>query len=51
MLLFHCFFEKKEIHKLNLLTERLLIENRSCFECEGYKAKNDDLYKALQSFI
>ena len=44
----------KELEKdhfyLNVLAKRLLTKNKVCFECETYKAKNDELSKALQSF-
>ena len=41
---------EKENHNLNMLVERLLIENRHYSKCEACKAKNDKLSRALQSF-
>ena len=33
-----------------MLAKRLLTRNKSYFECESFKAKNDELSRALQSF-
>ena len=33
-----------------MLAERLLNDNETYFECESYKAKNDELFRALQIF-
>ena len=41
---------EKENHDLNTLVERLMIENKRCYECEIYKAINNELAKALQDF-
>ena len=41
---------EKENHDLNVLVEKLFSKNKNCHECESYKAKNDQLSKALQSF-
>ena len=41
---------EKENYDLNVLAEKLLTESKCCYECETYKAKNNKLLEALQSF-
>ena len=41
---------EKENHDLNILAKRLLSKNKIYYECELYKAKNDELFGTLQSF-
>ena len=36
---------------MNVLAEIFFSENKTCYECELYKAKNDKLSRALQNFI
>ena len=40
----------KENHDLNVLAKRFQTKNKICSKCESYKAKNDELSKALQGF-
>ena len=41
---------EKENSALNILVQKLLIENNMCNQCEIYKVKINDLTKALQGF-
>ena len=41
---------KTKSNDLNTLVEKLLIESKTCKQCEIYKTKNNELTKALQGF-